>query len=146
DEQMSGLFLFASSCSKILPVGEKDQTRPDEQMSGLFLFASSCSKILPVGEKGLYGLNKLFLNPISIVNVRAMNDTPKNLKHMMSWPIISNSFTCKTHVDHGQDGSPRWSHKRIVIVGWTDIESIYENIFVKIEPLLIQLTTVQPSR
>ncbi|GJR07740.1 ty3-gypsy retrotransposon protein [Tanacetum coccineum] len=32
----------------------------------------------------------------------------------------------------------------IVIIGWSDIESISENIFVKIEPLLIQLTTVQP--
>nr|GFB82188.1 hypothetical protein [Tanacetum cinerariifolium]GFB82207.1 hypothetical protein [Tanacetum cinerariifolium] len=35
-----------------------------------------------------------------------MNDTLKNLKHMMSWPVISNNFTYKAHVDHGKDGSP----------------------------------------
>nr|GFD11565.1 hypothetical protein [Tanacetum cinerariifolium] len=56
---------------------------------------------------GLYGLNKFFLNPFSIVNVGAMNDTPKNLKYMVSWPVISSRFTYKTHVDHGQDGSLR---------------------------------------
>nr|GFB31979.1 hypothetical protein [Tanacetum cinerariifolium] len=86
-----------------------------------------------------------------------MNDTPKNLKHRMSWSVISNSFTCKAYVDHGQDGSPwliesinrhcrhvpertgvsqsvdifnncitqRWSPKRIVIIGWSDIKCIY---------------------
>nr|GEW70723.1 copia protein [Tanacetum cinerariifolium] len=64
------------------------------------------SKILPVSEKGVYRLNKIFSNPFSIVNVGAMNNTPKNLKYMMSWPVISSSFTCKAHVDHGQDGSP----------------------------------------
>ncbi|GKG47326.1 hypothetical protein Tco_0504523, partial [Tanacetum coccineum] len=41
-----------------------------------------------------------------------MNDTPKNLKHWMSWPVISTSFTYKAHVDHGQDGSP-WLIKSI---------------------------------
>nr|GFA97673.1 hypothetical protein [Tanacetum cinerariifolium] len=56
--------------------------------------------------KGLYGLKNLFPNPFGVVNVGAMNDTPKNLKHRMSWPAISSSFTRKTHVDHRQDGSP----------------------------------------
>ncbi|GKD58412.1 hypothetical protein Tco_1295921 [Tanacetum coccineum] len=97
---------------------------------------------------------------------------------MMSWPIISSSFTCKVHVDHGHDNSPwltksvdrhsrhvpertvvsqsidifedcitqGWSHKRVVIIGWSDIKCISEKILVKIELLLIQLTAVQPSR
>ncbi|GKF95433.1 hypothetical protein Tco_0288168 [Tanacetum coccineum] len=55
-------------------------------MSGLLLSTRSCSKVLPVSEESLYGLNKIFLNPFSIVDVRAMSDTPKNLKHRVSWP------------------------------------------------------------
>nr|GFD53038.1 hypothetical protein [Tanacetum cinerariifolium] len=57
----------------------------DEQMSGLLLPTRSRSKILPVNEKGLYGLNKLFPNPFSIVNVGSVNNTPQNLQHWMSW-------------------------------------------------------------
>nr|GEV56385.1 hypothetical protein [Tanacetum cinerariifolium] len=38
-----------------------------------------------------------------------------------------------------------WSYKWIVIIDWCDLKCISENIFVKIEPLLIQLTAVYPS-
>ncbi|GJW53430.1 putative ribonuclease H-like domain-containing protein [Tanacetum coccineum] len=53
--------------------------------------------VLLVSEEGLYGLNKLLLNSFSIVNVGVMSDTPKNLKHRMSWPVKSSSFTCEAH-------------------------------------------------
>nr|GEX87281.1 retrovirus-related Pol polyprotein from transposon TNT 1-94 [Tanacetum cinerariifolium] len=43
---------------------------------------------------------------LSIIDVEAMSDAPKNLKHKMSWPIRCSSLTCKAHVDHGQHGSP----------------------------------------
>nr|GFC96622.1 hypothetical protein [Tanacetum cinerariifolium] len=66
----------------------------DEHMSGLLLPTRGHNKILPVSEKGLYGLNKLFQNPFSIVNVGAMNNTLQNLQHRISWSVESNSFTC----------------------------------------------------
>ncbi|GKA17607.1 hypothetical protein Tco_0697444 [Tanacetum coccineum] len=58
-----------------------------------------------IGES-LYGLNKLFPNPFSIVDVGAMSDTPMNLKHRVSWPVISSNFARKAHVDHRQNGPP----------------------------------------
>ncbi|GKF11207.1 hypothetical protein Tco_0049133, partial [Tanacetum coccineum] len=94
------------------------------------------SNILPISEKRLYGLNKLFPKSFSVLDIRVMNDTPKYSKYWMSWSVKSSSFSCKAHVDHRQDGSPSitrcWSYKGIVVIGWSDVESIYENVFVKI--------------
>ncbi|GKC92168.1 hypothetical protein Tco_1157610 [Tanacetum coccineum] len=122
-------------------------------MSSLLLSTRGCSKILLISEESLYGLNKLFPNPFSIVDVGAMSDTPKNLKHRVSWPPtvlpvrhihISESVGVSQSVELFYDSiTGRWSHKRIVIIGWSDIKCISENVFVKVEPLLIQLTAVQ---
>ncbi|GJX39953.1 hypothetical protein Tco_0254943 [Tanacetum coccineum] len=38
-----------------------------------------------------------------------------------------------------------WSQKWIVIIDWCDLKCISDNFFVKIKPLLIQLTSVHPS-
>ncbi|GJW00572.1 hypothetical protein Tco_1555823 [Tanacetum coccineum] len=103
----------------------------------LLLHEIACSKVLPVSEESLYGLNKLFPNPFSIVDVGAMSDTSKNLKHRVSWHVISSCFLLVSHVDHRQMGSPCLIEcidrraARIVIIGWSDIESISENIFVQ---------------
>ncbi|GJX37540.1 hypothetical protein Tco_0250843 [Tanacetum coccineum] len=61
-------------------------------MSDLLLSTRIYSKVLPVSEESLYGLNKLFPNPFSIVDVGVMSNTPKNLKHWVSWPIISSRY------------------------------------------------------
>ncbi|GJS79877.1 putative reverse transcriptase domain-containing protein [Tanacetum coccineum] len=86
----------------------------NKQMSDLLLSMRSCSKVLLVSEESLYGLNKLFPNPFSIVDVGVMSDTPKNPKHRLSYPVISSSFACKAHVDHRQNGSPWRSYKGLL--------------------------------
>ncbi|GKB10577.1 hypothetical protein Tco_0844500 [Tanacetum coccineum] len=102
------VMLKVSPWKRVVRFGEREKLNPryvgpfkvlekNKQMSDLLLSMRSCSKVLLVSEESLYGLNKLFPNPFSIVDVGVMSDTPKNPKHRLSYPVISSSFACKAH-------------------------------------------------